>query len=251
MLRIPYSGSDPLTLAVALDKTVTKTLVAGVVAVPAGCTVPSGCPPERIAALLAGLDPRRGPWFVKPAFEGSSKGIREDSLVHTLSDAAALAHTLVRDYEQPILVEEFIAGEEVTVGIVGNGHSAEVIGTMHVQPRNGDRHFIYSLGAKRDWDARVVYEVPARLPAPVTDRLVKAALAVYETLGCRDVARIDFRVRDGVPFFLEANPLPGLAPDWSDLVLLAKGLGVSHADLIRRILHVSLLRVGLAGGLPQ
>ena len=65
-------------------------------------------------------------------------------------------------------------------------------------------------------------------------------------MGCRDLARIDFRVRDGVPYFIEANPLPGLAPVTSDLVILAEGHGIGYADLIRKVLHASLTRVGLS-----
>jgi len=85
------------------------------------------------------------------------------------------------------------------------------------------------------------------LPEVVTGRVERAARGVYEAIGCRDLARIDFRVRDGVPYFLEANPLPGLAPVSSDLVIMAEGLGVGHAGLIRRVLKASLVRLGLPG----
>jgi D-alanine-D-alanine ligase len=247
MLDIPYSGSDPLTLAAALDKPVAKALVSHVVAVPEGCTVPADAPPGRAEAMVEALGAGRGPWVVKPACEGSSKGIRSHCLVDTPAEAAALCRRLAEDYRQPVLVEEYVDGDEVTVGLVGNGPGLRVLGAMRVRPKSRDPRFLYSLEVKRDWHNRVEYETPARLPAGVTDRLERAARLSYEALGCRDVARVDFRVRDGVPYFLEANPLPGLAPDWSDLVLLARGVGVSHAELVRRILEAALARVGLAG----
>jgi D-alanine-D-alanine ligase len=246
MLGIPYTGSDPLTLALSLDKPLAKSVVAPV-AVPRGLSVGPEWDRDEIRARLAEGACGPGPWFVKPALEGSSKGIRQRSLVDTPAAAAALGVELAQTYQQTVLVEEFIAGDEVTVGLVGNGPALEVLGVMQVRPRSADPRFVYSLEVKRDWDDRVVYETPARLPADVLGRVERSARLAYEALGCRDVARIDFRVRDGVPYFLEANPLPGLAPDWSDLVLLAKGVGVSHADLIRRILRAAVARLGLDG----
>jgi D-alanine-D-alanine ligase len=257
MLGVPYTGSDPLTLAAALDKPVAKTLVAEVVAVPRGCLLDADEADDRaeakVAGLRAGSNGEPGRWVVKPAFEGSSKGIRSSSLVHSPADAVRLAQRLARDYRQPVLVEEYVEGDEVTVGLVGNGPGVSVIGAMRVRPRQPAVPFIYSLESKRDWDARIEYETPARLPAEVVDRVHEAARRAFVALGCRDVARVDFRVRDGVPVFLEANPLPGLAPDWSDLVILAKGMGLSHADLIRSILREALARLGLgvAVGSPR
>jgi D-alanine-D-alanine ligase len=119
-----------------------------------------------------------------------------------------------------------------------------VIGTMRVVPRRGKDRFLYSIEMKRQWSENLDYEVPAALEPAAQARLTDAALVAYQVLGCRDVARIDFRVRAGVPVFLEANPLPGLAPGWSDLVILARGMGLSYPELIRRILDAALLRTG-------
>jgi D-alanine-D-alanine ligase len=257
MLGIPYSGSDPLTLAAALDKGVARSLVqAGGVLVPLGVVLPPGRPPEIIERGPAGLGPlfgeedaSHGPVILKPLFEGSSKGIRGRCVAADRAEAAQVYDRLAREYEQPILVEQFIAGEEVTIGLVGNGGRSEVIGLMRIRPRVPDDRFVYSLDMKRSWRGSVDYEIPARLTGDVAERLARAARAAYEVLECRDVARIDFRIRAGIPYFIEANPLPGLAPDWSDLVILAQGMGIGHAELIRRILHAALERVGLA--LPE
>jgi len=248
MLGIPYSGSDPLTLAASLDKPVARRLVAcAEVQVPRGVVHPPGEPSWRLAVKLrdAGFRERDDRMIVKPCFEGSSKGIRAGCVVATYDQAFEVCRGLSLDYRQPVLIEEFIAGDEVTVGIVGNGEGVEVVGTMRIRPKVPDDSFIYSIEVKRDWDDRVEYETPAQLPPEVMNRLTRSALQAYDRLGCRDLARIDFRIRAGQPYFIEANPLPGLAPDWSDLVILARGIGICYADLIRKILDLSLSRVGL------
>jgi D-alanine-D-alanine ligase len=251
MLGIACTGSDPLTLAAALDKHVAKQLVAAAgVAVPRGLLVT----PESLRdadALAAGGAARLAafatrvpfPWLLKPACEGSSKGIRSRCLVDSEPQALGVLRSLVSDYDQSVLVEEFVAGDEVTVGMIGTGPGAEVIGTMRVLPHNHTERFVYSIDMKRRWSENLDYEVPAAIPEVVERRLGRAALAAYEALGCRDVARVDFRIKDGVPVFLEANPLPGLAPGWSDLVILARGMGISHPELIRRILDAALARI--------
>lgn len=250
LLGIPCTGSDPLTLAASLDKPVAKRLVSEVVAVPRGCLIEGdeteAAVTARVETLFNAADGPTGPWIVKPAYEGSSKGIRESSLVDTPYEAARLASGMAHDYRQPILVEEYIKGDEVTVGVIGNGAAAEVIGTLRIVPRVADDRFVYTVEVKRDWDERIIYEIPARLAVDVDQRLRETALRAYHALGCRDVARIDFRVRDGIPYFLEANPLPGLAPDWSDLCFMAKGHGMNHDTLIGKILVAACARLGLA-----
>ena len=249
MLGIPCTGSDPLTLASALDKDVAKRLVrASGVIVPEGLSIGPDLDPDEVASRLAAFSARvPAPWILKPAYEGSSKGIRSRCLVDDATEMRQVFHALSAKYEQPILVEEFIAGEELTIGLLGEGGRAEILGTMRVVPRHVISRFIYSIEMKREWSEHLDYEVPARLPEPVMRRLERAALDAHAALGCRDVARIDFRIREGVPVFLEANPLPGLAPGWSDLVILARGMGLSHADLIRRILDAALARIERVG----
>lgn len=249
MLGIACTGSDPLTMAAALDKGVAKRLVRAVgVAVPDGLEIAPSTPPDDCEARLSEFAAKVAlPWILKPAFEGSSKGIRARCLVDSGAEALEVLGSLAADYQQPILVEEFIAGDEVTVGLIGEGSGTDVIGTMRVIPREAVARFVYSIEIKRHWAEKVHYEVPASLADPVMSRLIRAAHDAYNALGCRDVARIDFRVREGVPVFLEANPLPGLAPGWSDLVIMARGMGMSHADLIRRILDAALDRIGRPG----
>jgi D-alanine-D-alanine ligase len=242
MLGIPYSGSDPLTLAATLDKDCAKRLVAS-----AGVRVPRGLvlgPADPLTPdALAG---HAFPLLVKPAWEGSSKGIRGKCLVRSFGELAEVVGSLRKDHRQPLLVEEFIDGDELTVGMVGND-SPEVIGVMRVLPTRTDAPFIYSLEVKRDFRRQVRYECPADLPAGVAEAVERAARAAYRVLGCRDVSRVDFRLRGGVPYFLEVNPLPGLNPESSDLVILAGLAGWTYDRLVARILEAALARVRAEG----
>jgi D-alanine-D-alanine ligase len=234
MLGVPYTGSDPLTLAVCLDKPVTKQLVrAANLLTPRWFTVKS-----RADIPAARWDVFPFPMIIKPSFEGSSKGIRLSSLVHNVREAEAEALRIVTDYHQPAMVEEFIAGEEVTVGVLGND-PPRVVGMMRVVPREKIDHFVYSLEVKRDYVNLVDYEAPVQLPRPVLDRLERAALGVFTALGCRDFARVDFRVgRDGRPYFIEINPLPGLGT-YSDLIIMTGKLGWTHEGLINAVLEAA------------
>jgi len=101
-----------------------------------------------------------------------------------------------------VLVEEYIAGDELTVGIVGND-PPRIIGVMRVVPNQPGAHFIYSLEVKRDYRRQVKYECPAELDASALERVSAAALHAYRALGCRDVSRVDYRLRDAVPYFLK------------------------------------------------
>lgn len=284
MLGIPHSGSDPLTLAASLDKDTARKLVRANSSV--RCPEAWLLPPDRDRSYWSSRNswgdgycllnslydpllpespipmPPRGspgggwggdrPLILKPALEGSSKGIRGRCIAATKDAAFDIYDRLLRDYDQPIVVEEFIAGDEVTVGLVRSEASRRRGGRpfesfpMRIVPKVPTEQFVYSLETKRDWENQVFYEAPPLLIQPLLEKIEAAALEVFDALDCRDFARIDFRVRDGVPYFIEANPLPGLAPGTSDLVIAAQGYGVGHGDLIRKILDAALLRVGLA-----
>ncbi|OWK46997.1 D-alanine--D-alanine ligase family protein [Fimbriiglobus ruber] len=249
MLGIPYTGSDPLALAVALEKDLTRRLAldAGVM-VPAGLTLS----PPRAAydgdfAEFPPLLAEAGltlPVIAKPVFEGSSKGVRNRCLIEKPEDFGPTVAFLWNNYHQTVLVEEFIAGDEVTVGIVGND-PPRVLGVMRIVPKTATDRFVYSLEVKRDYQNHVEYECPARLPADILREVEAAALTVYDALGCRDVARLDFRIRDGLPYFIETNPLPGLNPETSDLVILARLMNVSHAELVGMIFAAAAERYGI------
>jgi D-alanine-D-alanine ligase len=234
MLDIPYTGSDPLTLAVTLDKSCAKRLIASV-----GVAVPK----ERLLTPHRKNERYDGPFpaIVKPAWEGSSKGIRNHCVVNRPEDLPDVIASLRRDHRQPVLVEEFIRGDELTVGILGND-PPRILGIMRVLPRKPTEQFVYSLEVKRDYLNQVRYECPAKLAAEQTRAVQEAALKAYDVLGCRDVCRVDFRLREGVPYFLEVNPLPGINPESSDLVIMANALGWNYGRLIETILQAAIVR---------
>ena len=234
MLGIPHTGSDPLTLAATLDKAIAKRLVCGACS---SINVPAGV--EAIQGQTLEAHPGF-PLIAKPSWEGSSKGIRGTCFVRRQDELASVIESLLRDHRQPVLLEEFIEGDELTVGVVGN-EPPTVIGIMRVVPLKQDtsQPFLYSLEVKRDWRRQVRYEQPAY--SSTTYAMIEAAaLAAYHSLGCRDVCRIDFRLHPqrGL-FFLEANPLPGLNPESSDLVLLARLAGWTYDQLIRTIFEAA------------
>jgi D-alanine-D-alanine ligase len=243
MFGIPYTGSDPLTLAAALDKDCAKRLMraAGVPTPDWVLIDPRGDNSSR-AEQRRKLDALPLPVFIKPAFEGSSKGIVGSNLIDNRDELHRAVARLQQDYDQPILVEEFIEGDELTVGIVGY-EPQDVLGIMHVIPIKNEERFVYGIDIKRDWIDRIRYECPANL-SPADDVAVrKAALGAWRALGCRDVTRLDFRLRRGVPYCLELNPLPGLSPATGDLVILAGMVGVGHTELIGRIVESARQRM--------
>ena len=238
MLAIPYVGADPACLAVCLDKPLAKHLAAS-----AGITTP----PWRLIADHKSLGSINWsgfsfPAFVKPAWEGSSKGIGKESRVASFPAMEREVLRLLALYRQPVLVEEFIQGKELTVGIVGT--PPRVMGIMEVVPRGGeDPDFFYSRDIKRDWQRQVRYECPALLPHAVAERIVSDSLTLFVMLGCRDMARIDFRLDSGgQSYFIEANPLPGLRPEHSDYPMIAQHAGIDYTHLIGSILESALSR---------
>lgn len=249
MLGIPYTGSDPLALAVALDKDMTRRMAESL-----GVTVPKGIvlspPPGEYDGDYAEFAPvleEAGlplPVIAKPTCEGSSKGIRNRCLIKFAQDFGPTVGELWKAYQQPVLVEEYIQGDEVTVGLVGND-PPQSIGIMQMIPKQSPADFVYSLEVKRNWHDAVEYVAPAKLLPEVSRAIEADAMTIFAGLGCRDIARADFRIRDGVPYFLEINPLPGLNPESSDLLYLAYRMGLTYPQLIGMILDATVARCGL------
>lgn len=240
LLGIPYVGSDPLTLCVTLDKPVAKRLAAS-----------EGYPTPRFR-LCASPESLDGdalsfPVIVKPAFEGSSKGVRLASRATSAQEAKTMIRFVTGTYGQEALVEEFVPGPEVTVGLLGNG-TPRVIGMMEIRPTKvRSEEFVYSLEVKRDWERQVEYLCPPSLPKGLAAEIERCAVGIYRLLGCRDFGRIDFRVDPrGVPQFLECNPLPGLSPGYGDFPIMADRMGIPYNTLLSEILSCALARLGMA-----
>ncbi len=239
LLGIPCTHSDPLTLAAALDKETAKRLVAA-----AGVATPRSFVAERVED--AARVEIAFPLIAKPLWEGSSMGVRSGSRCDDRAQLEKQLARLLADYREPALVEEFCAGPEFTVGILGSGADARALGVMEIVPlQGGTENFIYSIEVKRVFSENVAYHVLPKRPFEFVARVERVALAAYRALQCRDVGRVDLRCTcDGTLKFIEANPLPGLNPGWSDLCVLAERAGWSHDRLIGGILDSALARLG-------
>ncbi len=248
MLRIPYTGSDPLTLALCLDKGMAKKVLAhqGI--------------PTPLFAVFPDLKMRRTalppfPLLVKPLFEGSSKGIGNRALVRTRKELQEQISGVLDRYHQPALVEKYLPGREFTVALLGNGAEVEMLPIVEIQfdQLPADINPIYSYEAKWIWDT---VEKPLEIfscPAPVSSKLrrqmERVCKSAYAALRCRDWCRIDIRLDEsGEPNVLELNPLPGILPNPdanSCFPKAARTAGMSYPDLINRVLEIACRRVKL------
>ncbi len=236
LLDIPYTGSDPAALSVSLDKAVAKRMVRthGILT-PGYVVLNTG--KERLPRELA------FPMLVKPVAEGTSKGVTKKSIVRNEGELRDVARELIAKYRQPALAEQYVAGREFTIGLLGERRPKVLPPMEIVFLDSSDPTPVYSFEMKQDWSDRIRYDVPARVAPRELDRLERAAREVFAALGCRDVARIDFRVdAEGRIYFIECNPLPGLTPGWSDLVLIAQSAGIEYRALIGEILSNAIRR---------
>jgi len=247
MLDIPYTGSDPLTLGICLDKSRAKEILTyHRVPNPAFWIV------ESAAAIPAGV---RLPAIIKPLYEGSSKGIKNNSLVGSLGELYERVEEVVATYRQPVIVERFLGGREFTVGVLGNAPNYEILPIVeidHGQLPAGAAP-IYSYEAKWLWDTREkpldIFKCPAPIPGVLRAKIENVVARTCSVLRIRDWCRVDVRLDDkGEPNILEVNPLPGILPrpeDNSCLPKAARTAGYSYSDLIHRVVEEASKRFGL------
>jgi D-alanine-D-alanine ligase len=245
MLGIPFTHSDPLTLALTLDKALTKRIVTG-----------QGVPTAPFALIekiqdLERVELPKFPVIAKPNCEGSSIGVRKHSRCEDIASLRDRVTDLLSAYSQPVLVERLLTGTEVTVGILGSGEGAKCIGMMEIAPKKclNDR-FVYSLEVKRNWREEVEYYVPPRLDSQTQQEIENVALGAYRALGCRDVSRVDVRLDgENKPNLIEVNPLPGLNPVTGDLVILAARSGMPYERMIDEIVQNAISRISTTASL--
>jgi D-alanine-D-alanine ligase len=229
---IPYTGSDSATLSLCLDKALTKRLLVDV-DTPAFQVLTTGR--EKLRAF-------RYPVIVKPNAEGTSKGITKKSVCDDEAKLREVARELIERYGQPALVEEYVSGRELTVGLLGERRPRVLPPMEVVFLTQGDRP-VYDYECKQHWPEHVRYECPANLTKDELRAVERACRTTFMTLGCRDVARVDLRLTpEGKVFVIEVNPLPGLTPDYSDLCLIANGAKIDYRTLIGDILSGAIKR---------
>lgn len=225
---IPYVFSDPLTLALCLDKAMCKRVVRD-----GGVATPDFAVIETMADAAAVTLPY--PLFLKPVAEGSGKGVGRANKADDPLALQTVAADLLERFQQPVLVETFLPGREFTVGITGTGAEAEVLGVSEIVPLAGYVGAGYGFENKQEgWEDKLAVR-PA--PPEFAQAAGNVALAAWKVLRCRDGGRIDVRCnQEGMPEFIEVNPLAGLRPEHSDLCLIAGFAGLTYDDLIGRIM---------------
>jgi D-alanine-D-alanine ligase len=260
MMRIPYTGSKVLTLALALDKPMTKRVIAF-----HNLPTPEFQTFERVNELLS--PDMKFPLFVKPSREGTGMGVSRQSIVNNEEEMREQIGVIIDKYKQPVLVERYIEGREVTVGFIGNlvgpvaqrlpddENARRIQAGLHFLPPMEvdlspftDSDTVYSNRLKVDLADKLNYLCPAPITEEQKDELNWLAAAVFRVTGALDVSRVDFRLdmHDNYkPYILEINPLPGLSPIISDLVIEAAGEGIDHTELVNMILNTALERYGL------
>jgi len=233
--NIGYTFSDPLVCAITLDKGIAKRIVRD-----------AGLPTAKFKVVESVEDVDHTfleyPLFAKPIAEGTGKGINNNSRIESNDQLIQTCEYLLNRFAQPVLVEEFLPGREFTVGILGNGDDAYVLGIMEIEIPQDKKGAIYSYVAKEECEKLVKY-LPYR-KGSLHRQLEQLALKSYKALQCRDAARVDLRCdRKGVPSFLEINPLPGLHPTHSDLPMIATQEGMKYEELIGQIINNALKRL--------
>jgi D-alanine-D-alanine ligase len=246
---VPYSGSDPFTLSLCLDKARAKETLSY-----------HGIPTARFSVVRDAADlarmmkaiPMPLPLFVKPIHEGSSKGITERNFCRTAADLESQVAFLLETYEQPVIVEEFLPGAEFTCAVLGNGKTAKVLPIVGMNfgslPEGAIP--IYGFEAKWIWDRPErpldMFDCPADIDATLARAIERVTLDAYRILGCRDWSRIDVRLdASGAPNVVEVNPLPGILPDPADnscFPKAARAAGMDYDELIQTCLKLAATR---------
>jgi D-alanine-D-alanine ligase len=247
---IPYSGSDPFTLSLCLDKARTKETLTF-----HGIPTPRFAVVRKIEDLKAVAEKFPFPLFVKPLHEGSSKGITDNNLCFDRSHLFRQTEFLLESYKQPVIIEEYLPGKEFTCAVLGNGADATVLPLvgMNFETLPKGALPIYSFDAKFVWDRPEspldIFQCPARITRELQASIERVTLDAFHVLGCRDWARIDVRLdASGVPNVLEVNPLPGILPDPADnscLPKAARAAGIGYEELIQNCLKYAAARQGV------
>ena len=239
LLHIPYTGSNSFTLALCLDKVRTKQIL----------KVNHILTP-RFQLFLDSYEPLNKdlsfPFIVKPVHEDASIGITIDSVVENIDELRTQIQYILDNYHQPALVEEFIDGREINVAIIGNDSKLEVLPLSEIFfdvdpsiPR------IVDYNSKWVENSYMFNRIKGVSPAEIDDILYKKlhtiAKHAYQITGCRDYARIDFRIRDNEIYVLEVNPNPGINSD-SGFFRCAIASGMNYEQLINKILSTAVKR---------
>jgi D-alanine-D-alanine ligase len=246
MLGIPYTGSDPLTLGICLDKSRAKEILSH-------NSIPT--PPFKVVNSIQELSNLSitFPCIVKPLHEGSSKGVLDSSVVRSSAELQQQVKRILDEYAEPALVETFLSGREFTVALLGNDDDVRVLPIIEIRfdllPNGANP--IYSFEAKWEWDTLdhplgQMYTCPAKIDPMLENKIKEVCLKAYKVLRCRDWCRIDVRLdENGVPNIIELNPLPGILPnpdDHSAFPMAARNAGLGYESMLNEVLNLAIKR---------
>lgn len=235
--EIPCTFADPVVMSVCLHKGLTKTLVEK-----AGLPTPQFAVVENMADVKNVKLPY--PLFAKPIAEGTGKGISPASCISSFEDLQGVCGELLQRFDQPVLVETYLCGREFTVGLLGSGDEARVLGTLEIVLLSNAEPGAYSYTNKERCEELVRYDLVSGVNDDEVQEAERIALAAWKELQGRDGGRIDLRSDgNGQPSFIEANPLAGLHPEHSDLPMIATKVGMPYQQLINEIVQSATKRV--------
>ena len=240
MLDIPYTGSGVLALALALDKARSKQVFKAV-----------GVPTPNFQVFFepdGPLDPKlHFPMIVKPNYEGSGKGIFAASVVRSEAALRTQVERVYREYGLEVLVEEFIEGTELTVGILGD----QILPILEIDfsscTQAGESFYswrVKEFQGNKELHLDPKFHCPAKLSEQVAASVQAVAKKAALSLGCRDISRVDIRLSaEGIPYVLEVNTLPGMDPEESNIPIMTKVAGISYEALIAKIIDLAVARL--------
>jgi D-alanine-D-alanine ligase len=235
---IAYTFSDPLVMTLTLHKGMTKRVLRDAGIPTPDFVVVNGY--EDLSQVT--FEP---PYFIKPVAEGTGKGVTPDSIVRHRRDLGAACRNLLARFKQPVLAERYLPGREFTVGVVGTGAEAQILGTMEIHLKSNAEREVYSYTNKELCEERVTYRLVSAGHDAVVRETEAIVLEAWRVLGCRDAGRVDVRCDEhGRPQFMEVNPLAGIHPEHSDLPIICNFLGVPYLRLIEQILNSAVKRIG-------
>lgn len=248
MLCIPYTGSDPLTLGICLDKMRAKEILSY-------HKIPNA---KFFAAYNINQVNNKDfqyPLIVKPVSEGSSKGIFSSSFVTNKEELIQQVEKIVNEYNQAALIEEFLSGREFTVAVMGNGDEAEVLPIVEIVYDDFPKDIIpiYSYEAKWILDTKEnpleVFSCPAKIDKNLEEQIKNTVLSAYKILNCKDWSRVDVRLdKNNIPNIIEINPLPGILPNPEENSCYPKAAftaGYTYDEMINKVLYVAAKRYNL------
>ena len=231
---IEYTGSAPLAHGIAYNKIYSgKIFKASGIATPGFIQVNSI---EELDDIKLSF-----PLLVKPKDEGSSRGFQDDSLTFDRESLIEKVKEGLETYNPPMMVMEYIEGTEFTVGVLGNGDDIRILPILEIDfsrlPEELNK--IYSFEAKFEYDKYITYHIPARVDEETYKKISETAIKAFNSLGLRDYSRVDIRLKDGVPYVIEINSLPGLDRYNSDIIKMAEAEGMDYDTLIKTIVNIS------------